>query len=129
MLELDAFELLGTAFSVILVLFGDGLALHCALKDHVALELRETQHDVSDEPPGRRVIDDAHVKHVNDNALVAETFEKLNALNETASNAIQLRNDERVARLNDLQELVELRTRVFRAAEHIRENFDSPRVA
>ena len=63
----------------------------------------KTQHDITDEFARRRVVDNAHVKNINNNALVAESFKKLDALYETSSNAIQLRNDERVPVLDDLQ--------------------------
>ena len=103
MIDLYSFEFLGTAFSVVGVLLGDGFAFRSTLKDHVALELGKTQHDITDEFARRRVVDDAHVENINNNALVAESFKKLDALNETSSNAIQLRNDERVPVLDDLQ--------------------------
>ena len=86
-----SFEFLGTAFSVVGVLLGDGFAFRSTLKDHVALELGKTQHDITDEFARRRVVDNAHVENINNNALVAESFKKLDALNETSSNAIQLR--------------------------------------
>lgn len=38
------------------------------------------QHDIMDEFPRRRVVDNAHVENINNNALVAESFKKLDAL-------------------------------------------------
>lgn len=70
------------------VLASDSFALLSTLNNHIAFKLRESKHDISDEFTRRRVVNDAHVENVNDNALIAEVFEKLNAVNETASNAV-----------------------------------------
>ena len=98
------------------------------MNNHVALELGERQHDITDEPARRRVVDDAHVENVDDDTFCVEALDEMNAVYDTPSDSIDLSDNKFVAGLNDYQEFVELRVRVLRVAEHVGENFNSPRV-
>lgn len=96
------------------------------LNNHIPLKIGESEHDVTDELARRRIINNAHVKHVNNNALIVEALDELNAVNDTTGNTVELSDNEFVAYLNNLQEFIKLGSSIFRAAEDTRENFDSP---